>query len=231
MKEEIEFLKKSQKEEVFERLFQDSQPSFNFFLLLSLSTVIITLGLLINNPSIIIGGMLIAPMLWPILSLGMGVVVSDLKLIKNSAWVIFKASLLILVIATLISIMFLEARLNPEIVSRTDYALVYFFVAFISGIGASYAFSRSQPFTILAGVAISVALIPPLCVAGIGLSMLNREILMRGLGVFFLTFLGILFGSLIVFSILDFHEIKRKIKKTLEKAEKENNKNKRKKVV
>ncbi len=227
-------ISKQQKKQVFKDLFSNSCPSFDFFLLLFFSSIIVTLGLLIENIAIIIGGMLIAPMLWPTLSLSMGIEAGDLKLMENSIRVILKAAVIMIIIAAFISLMFLEKEMNPEIIARTGDFLSYFFVALISGMAASYALSSPRLSIILPGVAISVALIPPLAVMGIAISFLDWNILVLSIGVFFLNLIGIIFGALMVFSILGFDEIKedvkRKVKKedekqTKQKEEKEDKKN------
>jgi len=222
-------LEKKQKERVFEELFQNSFPGFDLFLLLVLSTIIVTFGLLINSVAIIVGGMLIAPILWPTLSLAMGIEVNDTKLMKSSTKVILKAVGLIVLISAFISLIYLDRELNPEITSRANYFLTYFFVALFSGIGASYAFSRPRLSSVLPGIAISVALIPPLCVMGIAVSFFDWGLLVKAMGVFFLNILGIIFGALMVFSILDFDEIKKEIKKKVQETEKKIEKEKTKK--
>ncbi len=213
-------LNKNHKEKVFDELFEDSSPNLSFFLLLIFSAVIVSCGLLMDNSSIVIGGMLIAPILWPILSLAMGVVVSDYRLIKNSLLVVLKAVALVFVISAVIGIFFLERGETAEIISRTDYLIAYLFVALFSGLAASYAFSHPRLSGVLPGVAISVALIPPLCVMGIAVSMVEWSFFVRAGGVFFLNFLGIIFGAIIVFSMLNFNEITRRVKKVTEEEEK-----------
>ncbi len=231
----IPTITKNQKKKVFNELSENSAPGFGFFLMLILSAVIVTFGLLMESSAIIIGGMLIAPILWPTLSLAMGIKVSDLKLIENSAKIVLKASLLMIVISALISLVFLERQINPEIVSRTTHFLSYFFVAFVSGIAASYAFSSPRFSIVLPGVAISVALIPPLSVMGISISFLNWDIFVNSMGVFFLNLLGIIFGSLIIFSILEFDQIKKevkaKVKRECKKQEEEKEEKKKEKDV
>ncbi len=209
-------LTKSQKTEVFDNLYEDSCPSVNFFLLLFLSAAIVTCGLLMDASSIVIGGMLIAPMLWPTLSLAMGIVVGDFILIKKAGLVVLKAALLMFFISSLIAIFFLEKQINWEIMSRTQYFIAYFFVALFSGIAASYAFSHPRLASILPGVAISVALIPPLAVTGIAVSILSWSILVKALGIFLVNLFGIIFGALLVFSMLHFHDISKTIEKKME---------------
>ncbi|MFH0840842.1 MAG: TIGR00341 family protein [bacterium] len=215
-----------QKKECFNKLFEESLPNISFFLMLTLSTIIVTLGLLINNTAIIIGGMLIAPLLFPISSFALGIVVSDYKLIRNSALVTLQAVLLITIISILIPFLMLDRGLTPEILARTENTQIYFIIAFVSGIASSYALSHPKMSEILPGVAIAVSLLPPLAVFGIGISFLNWEIIVRAISLFGINLLGIIFASLIVFSILRFNDIRSTIKSKINKEEKEANKEK-----
>lgn len=210
---------KTQKKKVFDRLFKESSASYDFFLMLILSSIIVTFGLLLNNVAVIIGGMLVAPMLFPILSFSMGVVVSDKKLIKRGGVIILRSAGLIVIISAIISLLFIGREVTPEILSRVLPNLAYFLIALFSGAAAAYALSRPSAGEILPGVAITVALIPPLAVLGIAISFLKWEMIIGSLGLFFFNLIGIIFSALAVFSILQFYEIKEIIKKKIKAEE------------
>ncbi|MDA2935991.1 TIGR00341 family protein, partial [Patescibacteria group bacterium AH-259-L05] len=199
---------KTHKKKVFHELFEESTPSYDFFLMLVLSSAIVTFGLLLDNVAVIIGGMLVAPILFPILSLSMGVVVGDRKLMKRGGIVIARSAGLVVIISALISLMFINKEVTPEIVSRVSSNLAYFLIALFSGAAAAYALSRPSESEVLPGVAITVALIPPLSVLGIAISLFQWEMIAGSLGLFFFNLIGIIFSALAVFSILQFHEIK-----------------------
>jgi len=211
---------KEDKKKFFNKLFEASSPNIGFFLMLGISTTIVTLGLLIGNQTIVIGGMLIAPVLYPILSLGMGVVVSDYKLMRNSIWIIIQTILTIITISIFISFIMIDRQLTIEIMAVADHSLIYFIIAFLSGIAAAYASSRPSMSDILPGVAIAVSLIPPLAIFGIGISFFNWVLIVKSVSLFSLNLLGITFASLIVFSIMDFYEIKNVITIKVKKEEK-----------
>ena len=210
-----------QKKECFNKLFEESKPNVSFFLMLTLSTIIITLGLLINNTAIIIGGMLITPLLFPISSFALGIVVSDYKLIRNSALITLQALLLITIISIIIPFLMLSRGLTPEILARTDNAQIYFIIAFVSGLASAYALSHPKMSDVLPGVAVTISLLPPLAVFGIGISFLNWEIIVRAISLFGINLLGIIFASLIIFSILRFNDIRSTIKQKVNREERE----------
>jgi len=210
----------NQKSAVINKLIENSAPSYNFFLMFFLSVVIITFGLLISSPAIVIGGMLIAPILYPILSLSMGIVTANFKLIRRSALLILEILVSAVAISFIISVLTINKNLNSEIISRTSPSIIYFFIAFVSGIAASYALAKPKLSEVLPGVAISVAILPPLAVCGIAISFLKWKMVLGSLGLFFLNIIGIIFAGLIVFSLLGFYEKKEQITKKIAAEEK-----------
>jgi len=213
-------LTKVQKKATVSRLFEESAPSYDFFLMLILSSIIVALGLLIDNVVVIIGGMLVAPILFPILSFAMGVVVGDHKLMKRSTVVIFQSIFVVIIISLIIAFLALKKELTVEITSRVYPSLAYFLIALFSGGAAAYALARPSLSEILPGVAISVSLIPPLAVLGIAISFFEWSIIIGALGLFFLNFLGIVFAAVLVFSVLKFYEVKEVIEKKIKAEEK-----------
>ena len=81
-------LSEADKSKAVEKLITDSTPDFDFFLLMTLSMLMATFGLLIDSAAVVIGSMLIAPLLSPILSFSLGIVMSDSKLISRSFYTI-----------------------------------------------------------------------------------------------------------------------------------------------
>ena len=93
-----------QRTDVQMRLRDDSSPDFDFFLLVLLSSIIATLGLLIDSPATIIGAMLVAPLMSPIIGLGMGSIRGDDKLLRDAASALLRGALLAAVIAALLTL-------------------------------------------------------------------------------------------------------------------------------
>lgn len=216
-------LEEKEKGDAVENLICESTPRREFFMMIILSTAMAACGLLINSAAVIIGSMLIAPILSPILSLSLGLVISDPKLIKRSFYTLFKSTLVGLVASIVIAVFLLpqEYGMTPEIQSRTEISVVYIMIAIVAGIAASFAYVKESLNKTLPGVAISVALIPPLATSGIGVAMFDWGVISNSLFLFVSNVSGIIFASTIVFSLMNLHNKKRLIEQTVKKEDKE----------
>jgi uncharacterized hydrophobic protein (TIGR00271 family) len=153
---------------------QSSLPYFGFYVLLAFAVVISTFGLLANSAAIVIGGMIIAPLMHPIMSLAFSIVVAERILFIRSLLTLVTGVGLVVGVAYL-SVEILGLRLvGSEILDRTRPTLLDLGVALAAGGAGAFAYTRRGIFSAIAGVAIAVALVPPLAVAGIGLA-LGRE--------------------------------------------------------
>ena len=153
---------------------QASIPSSDFFFMLMLSTAIATLGLLSNSAPAIIGAMIIAPMMSPIMSLSYGIIIFEWNLVRRSLLMVFTGVILVILFA-FISTELLGLRItSSEILSRTAPTLLDLGVAAAAGAAGAFAYTRRNIMNSIAGVAISVALVPPLAVTGIGLALRKR---------------------------------------------------------
>ncbi len=210
---------KIQKREAVRRMFEYSTPNWDFFLMLVLSAGITSLGLLLNNTAIIIGGMLVAPLLFPILSLSTAIVMSDYKLLRRSSLVILQSIGLIILVSFFISFLKIDREITFEITSRSVPGLAYFLVALLSGIAASYSLLRPNLPETLPAVAISVSLIPPLSVTGIALSFGDLNLAIGAFELFALNLIGIIFSALIIFSMFKLFEAKEEVAKNIKAEE------------
>jgi uncharacterized hydrophobic protein (TIGR00271 family) len=142
-------------------------PAFVF--LVVISCAIATLGLLLNSVAVIIGAMLVAPLMGPIISLGFAVASTDIK------HGIQAAQALLIGILMALGTSYVIVKLSPfiapttEILARTQPNLFDLLVAVLSGLAGGYAIVRREIGTV-AGVAIATALMPPLATAGYGLA-------------------------------------------------------------
>lgn len=200
-----------EKSEAVQELISESTPSKDFFIMTILSILMATLGLLINSSAVIIGSMLIAPILSPVLSLALGLAMSDNKILSRSFFTIIKSMAYGIFSAAILGTFFShEFKATSEIIARTEPSLVYGTIAILAGFAATLAQIKPQLSQRLPGVAISVALIPPLAVTGIGISQFNWFIISHSLQLFLINILGIIFASMITFSLMNMY-IKRKV--------------------
>lgn len=212
-------LTKHQKTTTVEKLFEDSAPSYTFFLMLAFSTLIATLGLLLHNIAIIIGGMLVTPLLSPMLSLAMGVVVADQKLIKRSSGVIFQSVIAVITLSLLISLLAINKDFDSDLFLHAAPNLPYLVIALISGAAVAYAIAQPALSATLPGVAIAVALLPPLATVGLALSGRQWELAVNSFSLFILNLVSIILAAVAVFSMLNFHDVKQTIVKKIKAEE------------
>lgn len=226
-----------EQKETVETLTEQSNANVDFYVLLSGSTIITTLGLILDNSVIVIGGMLVAPLLFPILALGMGVTTSSKQAIKRSLLIIGEAVFLVAIIAFFIGFLFNITESTSIMHFASQTTIAHFLVAFVSGIVASFAWVRQSVSASLPGIAVSVALLPPLATFGIAISMFEKATMSGALFLFIINLLGIALASVIIFALFGFsglqkvqeevieeekemEEIKKQIKETNSASEK-----------
>lgn len=212
---------KARREEVIQRLIDDSYPGYLFFVMMGLAVIIATLGIVIDSVAVIIGSMLVAPFLIPLLSLAMGVVLADEKLIQRSIGIILKIMLLSLALSVIFSIFVRPAAgLNESILSlgRVDLPLLYVGVA--AGLAASIAIVHPKFLENLVGVAVSVSLLPPLANIGVGLGTLRFDIALGALQLFLINLAGVIIAAVVVFSLVGFYRERKVAEKELKEEEK-----------
>jgi uncharacterized hydrophobic protein (TIGR00271 family) len=158
-------------DELHDVMQKSALPALSFYLMLIFAGAIATLGLLANSAPTIIGAMIIAPLMSPIISLAFGLVVVDWQLINRSIFMVVTGVLLVVVLALVTTELIGLQIAGSEILSRTNPTLLDLGVAMAAGGAAAFAFTRKSIMNAIAGVAIAVALVPPLAVCGIGLSL------------------------------------------------------------
>lgn len=222
-------IKESEKNSGINSLINESTPKPSFFFMVVLSVIMATCGLLINNSSVIIGSMLIAPILSPIIAAALGVSIADNKLIARSLKTILKSALYAIPLSALTTLVLWQFTVgvggpfkeffNPEIISRTEPSVVYLFIAVIAGLTTTLARMKPELNETLPGAAIAIALVPPLATIGIGVATLNLSVISGAISMFVLNSIGIIVAALVMFSLMDIHRKKRAALRAQEKAD------------
>ena len=157
--------------EITQNMEQASVLSSSFCFMLSLAAAIATFGLISNSAPAIIGAMIIAPLMSPIVSLSYGLVAFEKELILRSTLTVLTGILLVILLGYSIT-SFVGLRITgSEILNRTSPTLLDLAVAMAAGGAAAFANTRRSILNSIAGVAIAVALVPPLAVSGIGIAL------------------------------------------------------------
>jgi APA family basic amino acid/polyamine antiporter len=159
-----------------EAMSSGAQPAVNYFVLIVLSCIIATVGLLLNSVAVVIGAMLVAPLMSPILAFSLGLVLGDVRLIRLSIEAVFKGVALAILIAVFIGLLSPFKELTDEIMARTQPTLLDLAVALASGMAGAYALAHQDVSAALPGVAIAAALMPPLGAVGLGLSLGDAQV-------------------------------------------------------
>ena len=168
-------------EELNSTLEQASIPSASFYSLLALAAVIATFGLLSNNAATTIGAMIVAPLMNPIVTLSYMAIAVEPRLLGRATLTLVTGIILVISIAFLGTHLVGTKVVGSQILARSEPNLLDLGVAVASGAAAGLAYSRRSIATALPGVAIAVALVPPLCVVGIGLALGEGVIIDLGL--------------------------------------------------
>lgn len=187
----------------------------NYSLQILFAAGVATLGLVLNSPAVIIGAMLISPLMGPILSAGLSLAAGDLLLGFRAAIKLAISCLAGIGFAVLLVGLLPFKEMTDEIAARTQPNTLDLAVALFSGAIGSIATCRKAEgvVTSIPGVAIAVALMPPLCVVGYGIGLALSLNLTEGLrvagggGLLFLTNLvAITFTAMLVFLMLRIDE-------------------------
>lgn len=152
------------------RVESSSHPGSSYFTLLVLSTLIAAYGLVANSTATVIGAMIVAPLMGPILGLGLGMVRNDHKIFYKALWAELLGVLVVIATAAAVALSVGAENIDftsSEIAGRTRPTLYDLAIGFSAGLAGAYCTVHPVLQASVAGVAIAVALVPPLAVTGI----------------------------------------------------------------
>jgi uncharacterized hydrophobic protein (TIGR00271 family) len=184
---------------VSKKIDENSRFTPSFLLLLIGASIVCTLGLLMNSPAIIIGGMIISPIMWPLMKVSLGVSFEKSSYIWRAVAILVFSVLLALFSSAFITMLSPLKAIDSEILARTNPNLLDIIIALVAGFVAALGMIKPRISESLAGVAIATSLMPPLCVAGIGIALLNGSISLAGLYLFIENAVTIVFVATLVF--------------------------------
>ena len=182
-----------------ESLLEDSKPNLTFMLLILGSCVIATFGLLSNSTAVIIGAMLIAPLMLPIRGLAFGVLEADRDLIQVGIRAVCIGTGLAIVVSTFLGLCVNLSDYGSEVWGRSRPNLLDLGIAITAGALAGLAKIETKLSSSLAGTAIAVALMPPLCVVGLWLAQLEFRQALGALLLYITNLLGITLACMVAF--------------------------------
>jgi uncharacterized hydrophobic protein (TIGR00271 family) len=208
-------LNRDQRVSLVDRIEASSQRNFDFTTLMCLSTLIAAWGLLQNSTAVVIGAMLIAPLMTPLVGIGLAIVQGNKLLLRTAQWTVLLGFLLAFAIAFLVgtaaSTMATAVWRWPsaEMWARGSPSILDLLVAFVSGLAAAYAMGRPNLLSALPGVAIAAALVPPIATSGMALALGEFRLAVGALTLFLTNIVAIVLATCISLwsvGIRDTHE-------------------------
>lgn len=170
------------------------------------SSMIATFGLVANNPAVIIGAMVVAPWILPLRTTVFAILASDWRLMREALTTLLAGAMICLSLSFVLGQiadyrgLLIPGAFQSELIGRLSPSMLDLGIALVAGAIATYAKVRADAVSAMAGTAIAVALVPPVCAAGLTASMADWSHAMGAGLLFAANFLGILMGGIAVLS-------------------------------
>lgn len=169
---------------------------------------IASIGLNVNSTAVIIGAMLISPLMGPIMGVGLALGVNNFDVMKRSLRSLGLAALVGLITSTLYFWISPLSTAQSELLARTTPTIYDVLIALFGGMAGIVAQSRKdRTSTVIPGVAIATALMPPLCTAGFGLARGNMAFFIGAFYLFFINAVFIAVGTFIIVRFLKYKKV------------------------
>ena len=188
-------------------LWQDATWNTNFIVFTISACLIATFGLISNSTAVIIGAMLVAPLMLPLRAMAFAALEGDFPLFRKGLFSITGATIVAFLLSYTAGYVVDIPNFGSEVLARTQPNLVDLAIAVVAGGISSFAKVRKGVSDVLAGTAIAVALMPPLCVVGLSSSQ-EEYAFSKGAFLLYLTnLLGIVLACMVVFILAGYSEI------------------------
>ncbi|MBA7580325.1 hypothetical protein ES708_22216 [subsurface metagenome] len=176
-----------------------ARPTTNFFMLVILSALIASIGLLQNSAAVIIGAMLIAPLMSPLMGFAVGLTQGKLVLMRRAALTVTQGVGSVLVLIVFLGLVAPIKTPTSEMIARGVPSLLDLGIALFSGAAGAFAIARKDVQAAVAGVAIAAALMPPLCTVGMAFAFGETALAGGALLLFLTNIISISFAAAAVF--------------------------------
>ncbi len=183
-----------------------TQQLTNFTVLLLLSTIISTYGVISDSTATVIGAMIIAPLMTPIMATAAAVTIGSVDRMLKALFVVIAGVVSVVVLSMILTLITPESTIsfatNTQIIARTSPGIYDLIIALAAGAAGAYALGRSEILDSLPGVAIAISLVPPLSVVGISLALGQWNNANGAFLLFITNFIAILLSGTIVFGLM-----------------------------
>ncbi|MCF2147921.1 DUF389 domain-containing protein [Desmonostoc muscorum LEGE 12446] len=190
-------------------LLAESTLDSAYIILIISSCAIATFGLLSNSAAVIIGAMIIAPLMLPIRGLAFGALQADITLFRKGIIAVVLGTLLAVAIACSLGWLVGLPRYDSEILARSRPTLLDLGIAVAAGGISAYGKIEPKISGTVAGTAIAVALMPPICVIGLGLAQGNWSLSLGATLLYLTNLLGIALSCMVTFLVAGYTSMAR----------------------
>lgn len=175
----------------------------------ALSAVIASYGLLSDSSAVVIGAMIVALLLGPLMGIALALVDANNSLLRKALLAELGGAAIVFAISLIIGKIHQDIPMGRAIISRTAPNIMDLVIALAGGAAGAYATISPRVSASLVGVAIATALVPPLCACGITLARGETQLAFGGFLLFFANLVAIQFASSVVFALHGYHDITR----------------------
>ncbi|MFI5260923.1 MAG: TIGR00341 family protein [Candidatus Limnocylindrales bacterium] len=183
-----------------------------FFVLLFLATVIAAGGLMGNSSAVIIGAMIVAPLMTPMMAASLATLTGDGPNIVRSVVIVTIGVAFVMVVAGLMALLVpAGSRITPEVLARTSPHLLDLIIALAAGAAGAFAIGRTDVSDALPGVAIAVSLVPPLAASSILLVAGEPAAAGGAFLLFFTNFVAIVAAGVVVLALMGYGSLARRL--------------------
>ena len=198
----------SLREALYQEVAKGARLGMNYIALLMLSTVVAAIGMIENNVAVVIGAMVIAPLLTPNLALSLGTALGDVDLMKKSALTLLVGIGLAVLMSTVLGALWPGTLDSPELLARTHAGWSAVALALASGGAAALSLTTGLS-SVLVGVMVAVALLPPASTVGIMLGQGNISLAIGAALLLAINIVCVNLASKVVFYFKDIRPRKR----------------------
>lgn len=188
-----------QKQQIYQTIVEGSEPKGSFYILVILSSIIAAYGLIADSAAVVIGAMIVAPLMIPIVGIAISLVSGDSHLFRLSMTSEIAGALCSIALGFMAGKFTFGVELSAEILARTHPLPYDILVALAAGLAGAYSLVNPRINAALAGIAIAVSLAPPLAATGICLALARYDLALGAFLLFFANFLAIQLASVLIF--------------------------------
>lgn len=209
LKELLDFRNDTDRDETIQAIKGDIALKGATAWILIFAIFVASIGLNVSSTAVVIGAMLISPLMGPILGVGMSLAINDIDTLKRSLINLLVMVILSVITAYLYFKLSPLTELTPELESRTQPNILDVFVAIFGGLALIVAKTKKGTIaSVIFGVAIATALMPPLCTAGYGLAVGNLKFFLGAMYLFSINTIFIALSTFLVLKTLRFPMLK-----------------------